>query len=360
LLVIFAENTDLSTVTGASIIVTNMDINLFAVFTTGLLTGGFTCIAVQGGLLTSALAQPAVINKQKAVSNLLPTVTFIGSKLIAYTILGFLLGWVGSQLQVSIQTRIILQLVVVIFMLGTALNLLNVHPVFRFFLIKPPIWALRLADKEASSRSLFAPAFLGFLTVLIPCGATQAMMALAVGTGQPVWGALVMFAFVLGTSPVFFLLGLATVEIKSLFNKQFAKIAAFAIILLALFNLDSTLALANSRHTIRSVLEKAYCVFSYCDLAFSLDPVTEQTITFSPTGYSPSRFTVRAGEEITLNLVNEDASGCIQSFTISALNIQEIVHPDESKTITFTAPSEPGRINFTCSSGLYPGTIDVI
>lgn len=340
------------------------DINLLAVLTTGLLTGGLTCVAVQGGLLTSALAQKSEFRTKnlepRATQDIVPVFAFIIAKLVAYTILGFFLGWLGSQLQVSIQTRIILQAAVVIFMLGTALNLLNAHPIFRVFLIKPPAWAVRLADHKSKSKDLFAPILLGFLTVLIPCGATQAMMALAVVSGNPFLGAVIMLVFVLGTSPMFFLLGLATIRFRSLFNKQFAKVAAFVIVLLALYNLDATLALANSRYTINSVLHKGYCLISYCDLNAIPDPVASQTITFTPTGYAPNSFSVRAGDIVTLSLVNENASGCIQSFTISALNIQEIVHPDETKTITFTAPSEPGRINFTCSSGLYPGVIEVI
>ena len=33
------------------------DINLLTIFLTGLLTGGLTCLAVQGGLLATAVAQ---------------------------------------------------------------------------------------------------------------------------------------------------------------------------------------------------------------------------------------------------------------------------------------------------------------
>ncbi|HVF69121.1 MAG TPA: sulfite exporter TauE/SafE family protein, partial [Xanthomonadales bacterium] len=333
------------------------DTSLLAIFTTGLLTGGLTCIAVQGGLLTSALLQVDRSKKQelriKENKNLISVLAFIFAKLLAYTILGFFLGWIGSVLQISLQARIHLQFAVVVFMLGTAFNLLNLHPIFRYFIINPPSWLTRIAYKQTANKSLFAPILLGFLTVFIPCGATQAMMALAVASGSPIWGGVIMFVFVLGTSPVFFLLGLLTVRLRTL-NKKFVKIAAYAIILLALFNLDATLALSNSPVTIRSAIKRAYCIFSYCNYGLSLSPVTEQTIIFTPTGYSPDRFAVRRGERVTLHLHNEKASGCIQSFTISALNIQKIVLPDKTETIEFTAPDKPGRITFTCSAGLYP------
>lgn len=343
------------------------DTNLFAIFITGLLTGGLTCIAVQGGLLTTALVQKdrykiKDLRLKNQGNNLLPTIAFIVAKLIAYTILGFILGWAGSLIQISLQGRIILQFAVVIFMLGTALNLLNVHPIFRYFAINPPKFLTNVAYGQSGNKNWFAPSLLGFLTIFIPCGATQAMMALAVASGNPLLGAITMFVFVLGTSPVFLLLGLLTLKLKGVLNRRFIKIAAFLLIILSLFNLDASLALANSPYTISSVVREGYCVLSYCgpELTGQAIPVTEQTITFSPTGYSPNHFVIRAGTKVTLNLINKNASGCIQSFTISSLNIQKIVLPDTTETVEFTAPDEPGRITFTCSTGLYPGTIEII
>lgn len=84
--------------------------NLWAVFTTGLFIGGLTCLAVQGGLLAATIAQREE-GKLKAKAkgrNAIPILSFLTSKLIAYTILGFLLGWFGSLFQLSFTTQIIL------------------------------------------------------------------------------------------------------------------------------------------------------------------------------------------------------------------------------------------------------------
>src|SRR5256885_3018016 len=114
--------------------------NLLAIFTTGLFAGGITCMAVQGGLLTATLAQreEQKLKDHAKRGNILPVISFVLTKLIAYTLLGLFLGWVGSFLQLSIQLQIILQVVVIVFMLGTALNLFNAHPVFRYFVIQTP------------------------------------------------------------------------------------------------------------------------------------------------------------------------------------------------------------------------------
>src|SRR3989344_2995919 len=99
--------------------------NLFVIFGTGLLTGGLTCLAVQGGLLATAMAQEEEEQQQNERHesrrpSAMPIVWFLSAKLLAYTILGFLLGLLGSALELSVGASVVLQFAVIIFMLGTA------------------------------------------------------------------------------------------------------------------------------------------------------------------------------------------------------------------------------------------------
>src|SRR3990167_4628434 len=106
--------------------------NLWTIFLTGLFTGGLTCMAVQGGLLAATLAQreeERIKTNLTKTGNAIPILSFLLAKIIAYTILGLFLGLSGSILQLNITTKIILQVTVVIFMIGTALNLLEIHPI---------------------------------------------------------------------------------------------------------------------------------------------------------------------------------------------------------------------------------------
>ena len=199
-------------------------VNLISVFLTGLLTGGLTCLAVQGGLLAATLAQREEQKlKEKTVSsgNAIPILSFLLSKLLAYTILGMLLGWLGSLFTLSLSAMGIITIVVGVFMIGTALNMLNVHPIFRYFVIQPPRFLTRFVRKQSKSSDLFAPAIVGSLTVFIPCGTTQAMMALAIASANPWLGTLIMFSFVLGTSPVFLLSGTLQQNSPSPYTENF-------------------------------------------------------------------------------------------------------------------------------------------
>lgn len=349
------------------------DGNLFVIFTTGLLVGGISCIAVQGGLLASILVQresetlrqvvdprKKVQNKIFSATNVLPVASFLFAKLIAYTILGLLLGLLGSVVQLAPLAYLILQFVVAIFMVGTALNLLNMHPFFRYFVIQPPRFLTRLVKQQSKRKDVFAPALLGAFTVFIPCGATQAMMALAIASGSPIAGAAILFAFILGTSPLFFLLGYFAMRVGDILKERFVKVAATVLLFIALFNLNGAIALTGSPYTLSHFVNKAVCIVSYCSQEIYGVPVTDQTILITPTGYAPSEFVVRAGSEVTIRLVNEGAFGCQQTFTIPSLSLQKIVAPKQVETFTFTAPAKPGNLAFMCSMGMYPGVIKVI
>ncbi len=340
--------------------------NLWAVFLTGLLTGGLTCLAVQGGLLAATLAQREEERLKLGLAksgNALPILSFLGAKLLAYTVLGLVLGWVGSVFQLSITTQIVLQAAVAIFMIGTAFNLLNVHPIFRYFVITPPRFLTRLVRNQSQSQDFFAPALLGAFTIFIPCGTTQAMMALAIASGNPLSGALILFAFVLGTSPLFFILGYFATRLGEALHQKFMRVAAAAIMLLAAFNLHSVLALSGAGGVVEAAFRGVYCTVSFCnENPTLLHDVATRTVNieFRSTGYEADQTTVRAGSEVTLNLINRDGRGCIQAFTIPRLGIQEIVRTGTAKTITITAPSEPGTLAFMCSMGMFQGKLTVI
>ncbi len=340
--------------------------NLLTVFLTGLLTGGLTCLAVQGGLLASTLAQREQDRLKRGLTqngNAAAIIFFLAAKVTAYTLLGFLLGWFGSFFKFSLTAQIIMQIIVALFMIGTALNMLNVHPFFHYFVIQPPRFLIKLIRKQSKNADFFAPVFLGAFTIFIPCGTTQAMMALSIASANPLLGAAVMFFFTLGTSPVFFVLGLLAAKLGEIYNKKFTLIAAYAIIILAIFNFNSTLTLTGSKYTLTNLIREIYCTaFASCDnkvlgLAQAVD---EATINFESNRYNPDTITVRANSDITLKLNNQSGYGCIQAFTIPRLGIQKIVPPRTSETITFTAPDKPQDIAFMCSMGMYRGTIRVI
>lgn len=342
--------------------------NLIAIFFTGLFAGALTCLAVQGGLLATSVAQREEENlkdRTKKIGNALPILAFLIAKLAAYTVLGFLLGWFGLLFQLSLTAQVVMQIFVGVFMLGTAGNLLNLHPIFRYFIIQPPRFLTRMVRNQSKSKDIFGPAMLGAFTVFIPCGVTQAMMALSIASGNPFSGAAILFAFVLGTSPLFFILGYFATKLGNSLQQKFLKFASITIIILAIFNINNAVALTGSNFTLDKIAKNTVCIFAFCNntSGSSIEqdtPVSNATITISSTGYSPDYLTVKAGSKVTLDVINTGGGGCTQALTIPKLNIQKIVRIGNSDKIEFTAPNEIGPLAFMCSMGMYRGTINVI
>lgn len=336
------------------------NINLWAIFLTGLLTGGLTCLAVQGGLLAATIAQreeEKLKEKTKQSGNAVPILAFLGAKLVAYTALGFLLGWFGSLFQLSLTTQIIMQAVVAVFMIGTALNILNAHPIFRYFIIQPPKFLTRMVRNQSKSKSLFAPVLLGAFTVFIPCGTTQAMMALAIGSANPFLGAAVLFAFVLGTSPLFFILGYFATKLGDSLHQKFMKIAATALIILALFNLNNVLALSGSSWTLGDIFKQPTKVENNISNSTAQQNVV---IDIQEAGYSPNVVTVNAGAIVSFKIRNDRVYTCASSFTIPYFHYQKVVQAGKTETIALKMPDKPTKIPFMCSMGMYRGVINVI
>jgi sulfite exporter TauE/SafE len=344
-----------------------------------LTTGGLSCLAVQGGLLAGSLAQQVERDLLAAsgagraaarTNTALPIALFLLAKLVVYTLLGALLGLVGSLLTLSPAMRAVLLLAIGVFMVGNGLRMLNVHPIFRYFVIEPPRFITRYIRRTAQGGTeLFTPLFLGALTVFIPCGVTQAMMAAALGAGGAAAGAALMFAFTLGTSPVFFLVAYLATQIGKRLERYFMRFVAIVVLILGLVTLESGLNLLGSP-------------LSFANLTANLRPAAQpaptptvvQKAPTAPTaapakvaqvlelqvannGYFPKALYAPANQKVALALVTNKTTSCARDFVIPAIKYYQLL-PITGRTTVDIPPQTPGTVmRFTCSMGMYTGQI---
>ena len=330
--------------------------DLILAFITGLTTGGLSCLAVQGGLLASSIAHEVEQSVRDTDARhpraARPIVLFLAAKLVAYTVLGLFLGLLGSVLQLSATTRALLQAAVGVFMVGTALRMFNVHPIFRYFALEPPSFVTRYIRRKAKGdASAVTPIFLGALTVLIPCGVTQAMMAVAMGTGSAVAGATTMFAFILGTSPVFFVVAYLATRLGSRLEAGFMRFAAIVVLVLGLVAIDAGLTLAGWPYSVSNLRLAATGGAGVTTAAAAPGPTlsaSAQNATLPPdsptsaagayvgplspqatadastanvltinvvnSGYQPNVLHAKAGEAIKMALVTKNTRGCARAL----------------------------------------------
>jgi sulfite exporter TauE/SafE len=347
-------------------------------FITGLTTGGLSCLAVQGGLLASSLAHqieqdymqsaPVAGKRRNKKINVprpktaLPIALFLISKLVAYTLLGALLGLVGSFFTLSLVTRAILMIGIGVFMVGNGLRMLNIHPLFRYFSIEPPKFITRYIRRTAKNGTeLFTPIFLGALTVFIPCGITQAMMAAALATGSPALGAAMMFAFILGTSPVFFLVAYLTTQIGARLEKFFMRFVAAVVLILGLVTLNGGLNLIGSPLSFNNLTQNLFSSLnppaSVNSNQASASTTGDVVLNVSNNGYFPRTLLVSANQPFTLNLRTQQTTSCSRDFVIPSLNYYQLL--PQTGTVKLNIPAQPSgtKLFFTCSMGMYTGQI---
>ena len=198
---------------------------------------------------------------------------------------------------------------------------------------------------------------LGAMTVLIPCGVTQAMILLALGSGNPVWGASIMLAFTLGTTPVFFAIGLATSE--ALKHKAFGILAAAFIFMIGFLSINSGQILRGSIHTLQNYWSALTGVIEESKSAGLKDGFQEVTIDVKSNGYKANVNTLKVGVPVKLKLVTSDVKSCARAFTIPDLNYFKVLPVTGTETLEFT-PTKIGKLTYTCSMGMYLGNFTVV
>lgn len=344
--------------------------NLWAVFLTGLSIGGLTCLAVQGGLLASAIAEREnedFREKRLKKHNLWPVGSFLVGKFIVYTCLGFLLGLFGNILSLTNSVKILMQFIAGIYMVVVALDLLKVHPIFRYAIISPPRFLSRFIRNKSKSADVFTPALLGVLTIFIPCGTTLAVEALAISSGNALNGALTMAVFTIGTMPLFLGVGFLTTSLGDIFRSKFLKLAAVLILFLGINSVNGALTLTGSSFTFQNLVSlfpiEVDLSAGANDLSLTnvsvINGVQTANIAVHATSYNPNYIQVKSGQPVRLNLTNNGDLGCTSVFVIPKVGINKTLSRRGTDAVEFT-PVNKGKLTWTCSMGMYTGMIEVI
>ncbi len=335
---------------------------LIVYFLTGITAGGLTCMAIQGGLLTSALAQKsdnAHDSDQRSLASWRIVLAFVGARLIAYTLVGFGLGLIGSVLRLSDTATTVFQVIAILVMIVTALNLLDVHPFFRRFALQPPSsWRAPL-KKLKGSNSWFAPIGLGVFTVLLPCGVTQAMMIIAINSGSPAVGAATLFSFILGTTPIFLIVGFGASVLQHKYEKVFRITAATMLVLLSIYSINGLLVANGAPISWQKIISATTSAPADLATVPIVDGVQQVLITVTNSGYEPTFIRVNAGMPVKLTLKSVDAYSCALSFRLPEFKISTFLQANDEQSFMLN-PTVRGKYDFACSMGMYSGVLEVI
>ncbi len=226
-------------------------------FVAGLLTS-FHCVAMCGSLVVTYAVKDAE-HGGKGWRVITPHAAYQAAKLVSYAFVGLLLGYIGSLLDIG-ALRGFITAGAGLFMGLLAMQMLDVHPFFRYFSIRMPRriqrWMFGRKDRSVTvaGTDLGTPVFLGSLAGFMPCGPLQAAQLFAIGLGDPIKGSLAMLMFGLGTMPLMLGFGAVASSLGRVFRERIMKVGAVVILLLGIVMLKRRSSGSSTTSNISSAL----------------------------------------------------------------------------------------------------------
>lgn len=219
----------------------NQSMGYGILFFVGLLTS-LHCVAMCGGInLAQCVSYKVDSGDTSKLSRLKPSLLYNSGRVVSYTIIGGVVGALGSGISFSGAAKGIVAVISGVFMVIMGLNMLNIFPWLRKFNPRMP---KIFGKKIHNNNGKYGPFYVGLLNGLMPCGPLQAMQIYALGTGSFVAGALSMFMFSIGTVPLMFGLGALSSILSGKFTHKMMKVSAVMVIVLGVVMANRGLALS--------------------------------------------------------------------------------------------------------------------
>ncbi|HNR05506.1 MAG TPA: sulfite exporter TauE/SafE family protein [Bacillota bacterium] len=317
-------------------------------FIVGVLTS-LHCVGMCGGIMLSQSLSKESKNRFEAIR---PALLYNIGRVISYTILGGLIGALGSVFTLSIAAKAAVQIFAGAFMIIMGLNMAG-FSAFRKFQIKLPQFACKAKSKSGS------PLIVGLLNGLMPCGPLQTMQLFALGTGSAAKGALAMFVFSIGTVPLMLTFGALSGLLSKGYTKKILKFSGVLIIVLGLIMGNRGLALAgiNINPITAFASNSAGSSNPYVAKATLQDGIQIINMTADNNGYAPNAFYVQKGIPVRWIIDGKELNSCNNAIVARGLNLERKIKKGEN-IIEFTPGDKD--INFSCWMGMISGVIKVV
>ena len=321
-------------------------------FLIGLLTS-LHCVAMCGGInLSQTVSRNAQMSKS-GTAVLLPSVLYNSGRVISYTVIGGIVGAVGSVVSFSGTMKGVVQLAAGVFMIIVGLNMLNLFPGLRRLTPRMPKVFAKKINQQKSGKS---PFIVGLLNGLMPCGPLQAMQLYALSTGSPVKGALSMLLFSLGTVPLMFVLGALSTFLSRKFTAKMMTVSAVLVVVLGISMFSSGMSLSGI--SLSNIIGGAGSGARNENIAKVTDNVQVVTTKLSSGSYEP--ITVQKGIPVRwiIKAEKKDINGCNNEIIIPEFNIDKKLMAGDN-IIEFT-PTESGTFPYSCWMGMIRSRITVV
>lgn len=324
-------------------------------FIIGLLTS-VHCVAMCGGINLSQCIPQSDLDHNNKLAALRPSFLYNLGRVIAYTVVGGIVGALGSVITLTGVFRGLIQLVAGVFMVMMGINMLGVFPWMRKLMPRMPrFFAQKINSENSKSKN---PLIVGVLNGLIPCGPLQAMQVYALATGSAINGAFSMFLFSLGTVPLMFGLGALSSVLTKKFNDKVIKVGSMLVVVLGLSMFSNGWSLSG----LSINLLPSSDVSDEIQLNAS-DVVIKDGYQMVNSTLASGRYpaiTVQTGIPVkwTIDAPEGSINGCNNRMIIPEYDIEYKFKTGEN-TIEFT-PTKSGTFSYSCWMGMIRSDITVL
>lgn len=332
-------------------------------FVIGLVTS-VHCVAMCGGInLSQCIPQPDA-NASNKFAALRPSFLYNLGRVVSYTVVGAIVGALGSVVSFSGAFKGIVQLLAGVFMVIMGINMLGIFPFLRKLAPRmPKAFARGINKQKAGSNS---PFYVGLLNGLMPCGPLQAMQLYALSTGSPLTGALSMMLFSLGTVPLMFGLGALSSVLSKRFTRKVMTVGAVLVVVLGMSMFTQGWALSGfslpeliPQGSQQSAQNPAGKDAQGGNTGTTVENGVQIVTSTLALGKYPA-ITVQAGTPVkwTINAPERSINGCNNRIFIPEYNIEYEFQPGEN-VIEFT-PEKTGKFQYSCWMGMIRSSITVV
>ena len=324
----------------SGVLATGESVSFVLLWVVGVTTS-FHCVSMCGGMALSQLVHQGNNVKRSVLYNL--------GRVISYTLLGGIIGALGSFITADLAVFKVLPVGLGIAMVFMGLGKIGIIKLKPTIMGKSVNRTLGHVKRKAGSNH--GPFFVGLLNGFMPCGPLQLMQLYALGTGSFTQGALSMFFFSLGTVPLMLGLGVFLTRMSIYARTLVFKIGGALIIVLGLNMTMSGLA------TLGIGADFSFGSSSRIEAQMDGDI---QVVSLNLESRNYGDIVVKKGIPVKLQIeaTPRMLNGCNRSLKIPEFNIQMNLDYGNNE-VTFT-PTKTGTFTYSCWMGMIRNTIKVI
>jgi len=321
--------------------------------------GGFSQYAILFlvGLLTSLHHLPTCgsvvitqcITKNKTLSSKIkPSLSFNLGRLLSFSLIGLLMGFLGSLFVITHEIALIFQLIVGMLIILSGLRLLDGFGWLKLFKKKSCCKHEACRGKSSWHSRGNRPLIVGMLSAFMPCG-LHVIQLVAFSAGTPIAGALSLFFFSLGSTPLLFSVGLISTTLSKSFTDKMVRMGALLVMVMGMLMVYRGVMLSYAWHAPESDVVSWPAVDTDVFIVYSILDQDE-----------PLAITVSTGVLVkwVVEATENQIIPCNRLISIPRLNIFHVLEPGRNEII-FT-PTSRGTFTYRCGMGNIQGTIVVI